>query len=70
VSPVKYELSSYITEDVILHSHNRETSSLTSHILSTFLGRTTAETIQFPAKRSLNECRTEKHAVGSGRSLI
>jgi hypothetical protein len=30
VSPVKYELGSYITEDDILHSHRRE--NLKSHI--------------------------------------
>jgi hypothetical protein len=29
VSPVKYELGSYIPEDDILHTHCRETSNLT-----------------------------------------
>jgi hypothetical protein len=36
VSPVRYELGFYIPEDGILHSHRRETSSLTLENVDTF----------------------------------
>jgi hypothetical protein len=34
VSPVRYGLGFYISEDEILHSHRRENSTLTSYTLT------------------------------------
>jgi hypothetical protein len=56
VSPVRYELGFYVTDDGILHGHRRETSTLTFIQTRHFIVRSRdSKSIPRPARKAICE---------------